>query len=159
MSLDIIVGTQWGDEGKGRTVDYLAQSADLVIRFQGGDNAGHTVVNDLGVWKLHIIPSGIFNPNTVCLTGTGTVVNFDIMLQEIAYLEEAIAKEPNNQEYRKALDALRDVRKQYRRSHELFHEPPDDERHRSVGRHRSRRRSRRPVRWRPECRRRSGRSR
>jgi adenylosuccinate synthase len=67
----------------------MAQSADLVIRFQGGDNAGHTVVNDLGVWKLHIIPSGIFNPNTVCLTGTGTVVNFDIMLEEIAYLEEA----------------------------------------------------------------------
>jgi len=67
----------------------MAQYADLVIRFQGGDNAGHTVVNDLGAWKLHIIPSGIFNPNTVCLIGTGTVVNFDILLQESAYLEEA----------------------------------------------------------------------
>jgi adenylosuccinate synthase len=89
MTVTAIVGAQWGDEGKGRTVDYLAQSADLVIRFQGGDNAGHTVVNDLGEWKLHIIPSGIFNPNTVCLTGTGTVVNFDIMLEETAYLEEA----------------------------------------------------------------------
>jgi adenylosuccinate synthase len=89
MTVTAIVGAQWGDEGKGRTVDYLAQNADLVIRFQGGDNAGHTVVNNRGVWKLHIIPSGIFNPNTVCLTGTGTVVNFDIMLQEIAYLEDA----------------------------------------------------------------------
>jgi len=67
----------------------MAQNADLVIRFQGGDNAGHTVVNDAGVWKLHIIPSGIFNPNTVCLTGTGTVVNLNILLEEIAYLEEA----------------------------------------------------------------------
>jgi adenylosuccinate synthase len=89
MTVTAIVGAQWGDEGKGRTVDYLAQNADLVIRFQGGDNAGHTVVNDLGVFKLHIVPSGIFNPNTVCLTGTGTVVNLNVMLEEIAYLEEA----------------------------------------------------------------------
>jgi adenylosuccinate synthase len=89
MTVTAIVGAQWGDEGKGRTVDFMAQSADLVIRFQGGDNAGHTVVNDLGVWKLHIIPSGIFNPHTLCLTGAGTVVNFDVMLLEIAYLEAA----------------------------------------------------------------------
>ena len=57
-----IVGAQWGDEGKGRIVDYLAVNSDLVIRFQGGDNAGHTVINDKGKFALHIIPSGISIP-------------------------------------------------------------------------------------------------
>jgi adenylosuccinate synthase len=89
MTVTAVVGAQWGDEGKGRTVDYLAQDADLVIRFQGGDNAGHTVVNDSGEWKLHIVPSGIFNPRAVCLVGTGTVVNFDTMQEELAPLEAA----------------------------------------------------------------------
>jgi len=89
MSVTAVVGAQWGDEGKGRTVDYLAQDADLVIRFQGGDNAGHTVVNDTGVWKLHVVPSGIFNPKATCLVGAGTVVNFDTMLEELAPLERA----------------------------------------------------------------------
>jgi adenylosuccinate synthase len=79
MSVTAIVGAQWGDEGKGRIVDYLAQKADMVIRFQGGDNAGHTVINDFGKFALHILPSGIFNPRTVCLVGAGTVVNFETM--------------------------------------------------------------------------------
>ncbi|MEO1266989.1 MAG: adenylosuccinate synthetase, partial [Myxococcota bacterium] len=64
MAVTAIVGAQWGDEGKGRVVDYLAQRADLVIRFQGGDNAGHTVINHHGTFKLHMLPSGIFNPKT-----------------------------------------------------------------------------------------------
>ncbi len=64
MTVTAIVGAQWGDEGKGRIVDYLAQNSDVVIRYQGGDNAGHTVVNDLGNFRLHVIPSGIFNPQT-----------------------------------------------------------------------------------------------
>jgi adenylosuccinate synthase len=89
MPVTAVVGAQWGDEGKGRTVDYLAQDADLVIRFQGGDNAGHTVVNDTGEWKLHIVPSGIFNPRATCLVGAGTVVNFDTMEEELAPLEAA----------------------------------------------------------------------
>jgi adenylosuccinate synthase len=89
MPVTAVVGAQWGDEGKGRTVDYLAQDADLVIRFQGGDNAGHTVVNDTGVWKLHMVPSGIFNPQATCLVGAGTVVNVDTMLEELAPLESA----------------------------------------------------------------------
>jgi adenylosuccinate synthase len=59
----------------------------MVIRFQGGDNAGHTVVNDQGEWKLHIVPSGIFNPSVTCLVGAGTVVNFDVMIEELAQLE------------------------------------------------------------------------
>ncbi len=89
MSVTAIVGAQWGDEGKGRVVDFIAQNADMVIRFQGGDNAGHTVVNDFGTFKLHLVPSGIFNPNTVNLIGTGTVVNPDSLLEEIATVEAA----------------------------------------------------------------------
>ena len=89
MTVTAVVGAQWGDEGKGRIVDYLAQDADMVIRFQGGDNAGHTVVNEHGKFALHIIPSGIFNPQTTCLVGTGTVVNFNTLLEEVAGLEDA----------------------------------------------------------------------
>ena len=83
-----IVGAQWGDEGKGRIVDYLAVHSDLVIRFQGGDNAGHTVINDKGKFALHIIPSGIFNPETMNIVGAGTVVNFETMAEELASITE-----------------------------------------------------------------------
>ena len=89
MSVTAIVGAQWGDEGKGRVVDYLAQQAEVVIRYQGGDNAGHTVINDKGKFALHIIPSGIFNPETVCIVGAGTVVNFDTMAIELASIAKA----------------------------------------------------------------------
>ncbi len=89
MSVTAIVGAQWGDEGKGRVVDYLAQQAEVVIRFQGGDNAGHTVINDKGKFALHIIPSGIFNPETICIVGAGTVVNFDTMVIELASIAKA----------------------------------------------------------------------
>jgi adenylosuccinate synthase len=78
-----IVGAQWGDEGKGRIVDYLAVHSDMVIRYQGGDNAGHTVINDKGKFALHIIPSGIFNPETINIVGAGTVVNFETMASEL----------------------------------------------------------------------------
>jgi adenylosuccinate synthase len=83
-----IVGAQWGDEGKGRIVDYLAVNSDMVIRYQGGDNAGHTVINDKGKFALHIIPSGIFNPETVNIVGAGTVVNFDTMATELDAIGE-----------------------------------------------------------------------
>jgi adenylosuccinate synthase len=86
MAVTAVVGAQWGDEGKGRVVDYLAQQADMVIRFQGGDNAGHTVVNDLGTFRLHLVPSGIFNPATRCILGTGMVVNPATLLEEMADL-------------------------------------------------------------------------
>lgn len=75
MPVTAVVGAQWGDEGKGRIIDYLAQNADMVIRYQGGDNAGHTVVNEHGTFKLHMVPSGIFSPETKCVIGAGTVVN------------------------------------------------------------------------------------
>jgi len=89
MSISAIVGAQWGDEGKGRVVDYLATKADLCIRFQGGDNAGHTVINDKGKFALHIIPSGIFNPETTNIVGAGTVVNFDTMKEELDSIAKA----------------------------------------------------------------------
>ena len=89
MTVTAIVGAQWGDEGKGRIVDYLAQRAEMVIRFQGGDNAGHTVVNEHGTFRLHLVPSGIFNPATRCIIGAGTVVNPDTLLEEMAELARA----------------------------------------------------------------------
>lgn len=89
MSISAIVGAQWGDEGKGRIVDYLAQQADIVVRYQGGDNAGHTVINDQGKFALHIIPSGIFNPATINIVGAGTVVNFDTMATELDSIAHA----------------------------------------------------------------------
>ena len=75
MPVTAVVGAQWGDEGKGRIIDFLAQEADVVIRFQGGDNAGHTVINEYGKHALHLIPSGIFNPHTQNIIGSGCVVN------------------------------------------------------------------------------------
>ena len=96
MPVIAIVGAQWGDEGKGRVVDYLAVSpgksyrpADMVIRFQGGDNAGHTVVNQLCEFKLHLVPSGIFNPDTRCIVGTGCVVNPAALIAEMDALQAA----------------------------------------------------------------------
>jgi adenylosuccinate synthase len=89
MPVRAVVGAQWGDEGKGRIVDYMAQKADVVIRFQGGDNAGHTVVNNYGKFALHILPSGIFNPDTLNIVGTGTVVNPDQLEKELGQLEAA----------------------------------------------------------------------
>jgi adenylosuccinate synthase len=84
-----VVGAQWGDEGKGKITDYLAQHADLVIRFQGGNNAGHTVVNEHGTFKLHLVPSGIFNPNAVCILGPGTVIDLPGLCEELVMLEAA----------------------------------------------------------------------
>ena len=89
MTVTVIVGAQWGDEGKGRVIDYLAARANMVVRFQGGDNAGHTVVNDYGRHALHLIPSGIFYPQVYNLLGAGTLVNFDRIGEELANLEAA----------------------------------------------------------------------
>ena len=89
MTVTVVVGAQWGDEGKGRTVDYLAASADMVIRYQGGDNAGHTVVNEHGRFSLHLVPCGIFYPHTRCILGPGTVINLDTVAEEQATLQAA----------------------------------------------------------------------
>jgi len=70
-----IIGAQWGDEGKGRVVDLITEKADVVVRYSGGDNAGHTVINNLGKFALHLIPSGIFSKDAVSVIGNGVVVN------------------------------------------------------------------------------------
>jgi adenylosuccinate synthase len=79
----VIVGAQWGDEGKGKVTDLLAEHADLVIRFQGGNNAGHTIVRDDDTYKFHLIPSGILYPDTLCAIGNGVVVDPRVVIGEI----------------------------------------------------------------------------
>ena len=88
MSNVIVVGTQWGDEGKGKIVDWLSEKADLVVRFQGGHNAGHTLVIDGNVFKLSLLPSGIVRENTVVLIGNGVVIDPYHLIKEIKQLEE-----------------------------------------------------------------------
>ena len=69
----VIVGAQWGDEGKGKVTDLLAERADVIVRFQGGNNAGHTIVRDGEEFKFHLIPSGILTPDKICVIGNGVV--------------------------------------------------------------------------------------
>ena len=88
MSNVIVIGTQWGDEGKGKIVDWLSEKADLVVRFQGGHNAGHTLVIDGNVFKLSLLPSGIVRDNTVALIGNGVVIDPFHLIKEIKQLEE-----------------------------------------------------------------------
>jgi len=88
MPVVAIVGAQWGDEGKGRVVDMLAQQARMVVRFSGGDNAGHSVVNPHGKFKLHLIPSGIFDPGVVCIIANGVVINPEVLIGEMDRLNE-----------------------------------------------------------------------
>ena len=83
MPASVVVGVQWGDEGKGKIIDILASRADVVVRSQGGNNAGHTVENQGEVYKLHLIPSGILYPGTQCLIGAGTVIDPKVLLEEI----------------------------------------------------------------------------
>ena len=88
MGLDIILGAQWGDEGKGRFTDLLAAEADIVARFSGGDNAGHTVTIGQEIFKLHLIPSGIIHPGVVAMIGNGVVINPATLLREMAGLAQ-----------------------------------------------------------------------
>src|SRR5256885_13685368 len=83
----VIVGAQWGDEGKGKVVDLLAEQAGAVVRFQGGNNAGHTIVRDGEVFKFHLIPSGILYPGTICAIGNGVVVDPRVLMHEIEDLD------------------------------------------------------------------------
>ena len=88
MPASIVVGTQWGDEGKGKIIDIIASRADVVVRSQGGNNAGHTVVNDGTTYKLHLIPSGILYKNTLCLIGAGVVLDPKDFIGELDSLGE-----------------------------------------------------------------------
>ena len=89
-----IVGACWGDEGKGKITDLLAEKADIVIRFQGGSNAGHTIINDFGKFALHQMPSGVFNKNTVNIIGTGVAFNIPYFERELNYLKERGIRDP-----------------------------------------------------------------
>ncbi len=88
MSVNIIVGSQWGDEGKGKIVDLLSRDVDYVARYQGGANAGHTIVFDGKQYILHLIPSGILTPNVKCIIGNGVVIDPVALMEEIKMLEE-----------------------------------------------------------------------
>jgi adenylosuccinate synthase len=87
MTVTAVIGAQWGDEGKGKVVDTLARHADVVIRYNGGNNAGHTIQNQHGTFRLHLLPSGIFHPAAQCVIGPGVVVNADVFLNEVADVE------------------------------------------------------------------------
>ena len=89
MSVTAVIGSQWGDEGKGKVVDYLAERVDYVARFNGGNNAGHTVINEFGTFKIHLVPSGIFARNTVGLIGGGVVIDPAVLIEEIDLLNQA----------------------------------------------------------------------
>lgn len=88
MSTLVIVGTQWGDEGKGKITDYLAKKADVVVRYQGGNNAGHTVEKGGVQYKLHLIPSGILYHDKICIIGNGVVIDPASLIEEIENLEK-----------------------------------------------------------------------
>lgn len=88
MTSVVVVGTQWGDEGKGKITDFLSANTEVIARYQGGDNAGHTIVIDGKKFKLHLIPSGIFFPEKISVIGNGVVVNPKSLVKELAYLHE-----------------------------------------------------------------------
>lgn len=83
-----IVGANWGDEGKGKITDMLAKESDIIVRFQGGSNAGHTIINDYGRFALHLLPSGVFYSHTTSVIGNGVALNIPYLFQEIKSLEE-----------------------------------------------------------------------
>ncbi len=89
MTVRVVVGTQWGDEGKGKIVDVLAEQADMVVRFQGGDNAGHTVVVNGNKHVLHLLPSGVLHENSLCIIGPGVACNPFVLIEEMKQLEKS----------------------------------------------------------------------
>ncbi len=117
MAAKVVVGTQWGDEGKGKYIDILAHDADYVVRFSGGNNAGHTIINKGVKYALHLIPSGILHEGKKCIIGNGVVVDPAVILKEIEGLESKGVSVENLyisdrahviMPYHKALDALQE---------------------------------------------------
>ena len=95
--LTAVTGINWGDEGKGRVIDLLAENADIVARYQGGNNAGHTVVTDQGKFILNLLPSGILHPQVVCVLGTGMVIDLEHLSHEIESIEaRSVSVTPKN---------------------------------------------------------------
>ncbi len=95
MPISIAIGSQWGDEGKGKIIDYLSAKADYVVRFHGGNNAGHTVINKYGKFPLHLIPSGVFNPKAKSCITNGVVLDLEVLVNEIEMLKKASIKLEN----------------------------------------------------------------
>ena len=89
-----VVGANWGDEGKGKITDMLAQEADIIVRFQGGSNAGHTIINDYGKFALHLLPSGVFYNHTTSVIGNGVALNIPYLFKEINSLVEQGVPKP-----------------------------------------------------------------
>jgi adenylosuccinate synthase len=89
MSVTVILGTQWGDEGKGKAIDTFAGGYDYIARYNGGNNAGHTIVNEHGMFKIHLVPSGIFYPKAKCLIGGGVVIDPHVLIEEMNALRQA----------------------------------------------------------------------
>jgi adenylosuccinate synthase len=92
MAAVVLIGSQWGDEGKGKITDFLAEKANMVVRYQGGNNAGHTVVANGEEFKLHLIPSGILYEDKTCVIGNGVVIDPQVLLEELNYLKERKVK-------------------------------------------------------------------
>jgi adenylosuccinate synthase len=88
MPVIAVVGAQWGDEGKGKIVDLLAEKAHIVMRFSGGNNAGHTVINSYGEFKMHLIPAGVFHKGVTCVIGNGVVIDPAALLEEVEELRK-----------------------------------------------------------------------
>jgi len=88
MSTVVVIGAQWGDEGKGKVTDFLAEKADIVVRYMGGNNAGHTVVVEDREFKMHLIPSGILYPDKICIIGSGLVVDPAVLIKELESLKK-----------------------------------------------------------------------
>lgn len=89
MAVKLVIGSQWGDEGKGKIIDFLAERADFVVRFQGGNNAGHTVINQFGHFSIHLIPSGIFTQSAKACISNGVVIDLEVLISEIEILIKA----------------------------------------------------------------------
>ena len=121
MPNTILVGTQWGDEGKGKIIDVLSRKADIIVRFQGGNNAGHTVVVNEQKFILHLIPSGVLHKDKICVIGNGVVVDPQVLLEEIENLKKRSIKINSNLKisdqvhlvfpYHKIIDRLRETKK------------------------------------------------
>src|SRR3972149_8032754 len=86
----IVLGAQWGDEGKGKIVDLLSQKADCAVRFHGGNNAGHTIINEYGKFPLHLVPAGIFNTKCQVFIGNGTILDLEVLIEEIEMLQSKL---------------------------------------------------------------------
>src|SRR3990167_10577860 len=89
QGITAVIGVDWGDAGKGRLIDDLSPQADIIARYSGGSNTGHTVENELGSFKMHIMPSGIFNPKAFSLIGRNVAVNLESLISEIKTLQKA----------------------------------------------------------------------